>query len=307
MRTLLERLKARMRFKRKPAPFWVKGPAEESDDILRGLAGFKGSTLFLGRYSVREVVAVLERRNFFKEAARRGFCPLDFELDSSAYPLQRLQIFAGTKSPDTVIVDLKIRETEFRPRPPEPPLPGLPPLAPFECLALEWLTLQNPLIGFSEHRPPLPGQAHPGLKLGHKVLDIFVYLARLLHKEALLAFPAYFHNALLFSRYFHFLNPHKEAEVMAIRHAFLHVPFKNLAWAVHLGCLRRSDGSTYEWTSEEQIHPLSRALRGYFDSRAYREAVKMFLQGGEYAIDWEAFERKQAQIPSLYGSDPGLV
>jgi len=296
-----------VKFKRKPKPFWVKGPGEESEDILRGLAGFKGSTLFLGRYSVREVVAVLEKRNFFKEAAKRGFCPLDFELDSSAYPLQRLQIFAATKSPEAVIVDLKIRETEFRPRPPQPPVPRLPPLPPLQCLALEWLTLQNPLLDFSENRPPLPGQAHPGLKLGHKVLDIFVYLARLLHKDALLAFPAYFHNALLFSRYFRFFNPRKEAEVMAIRHAFLHVPFKNLAWAVHLGCLRRSDGSTYEWTAEEQIHPLNRALKGYFDSRAYRDAVKILSRPGEYAIDWEAFERKQEKIPSLYGPDRPLV
>jgi hypothetical protein len=297
----------RLRLKRKPEPFWEKGAGEGPEDILRGLAGFKGSTLFLGRYSVREVVAVLEKRNFFKEAARRGFLPLEYELDSSAYPLQRLQIFAGTKSPEAIIVDLKIRETEFLPPALEPPIPGLPSIPPLRALALEWLTLQNPLAGFNERRPALPGQAHPGLKLGHKVLDIFVYLARLLHKDALLAFPAYFHNALLFSRYFRFFNPRKEAEVMAIRHAFLHIPFKNLAWAVHLGCLRRSDGSVYAWTSEVQVYPLNRALRAYFDSRAYRDTVKGLIRPEGFAIDWEAFERKQAQIPSLYGPGPGLV
>ncbi len=296
-----------MIFKRKPRPFWNKAADEESEDVLGGLAGFKGSSLFLGRYSIREILAVLEKRNFIKEAAKRGFCPLGFELDSSAYPLQRFQIFARKKSPEFLVVDLKIRETEFRPRPPEPPLPSLSPVSPLPCLALEWLTLQNPLIGFNENRPPLPGQAHPGLKLGQKVLDIFVYLARLLRKDALLAFPAYFHNALLFSRYFHFLNPRKEAEVVAIRHAFLHVPFKNLAWAVHLGCLRRPDGSFYEWTSEEQIHPLSRALKDYFSSRAYRDAVKALQRGPQYAIDWDAFERKQRTIPSLYGSDTRLI
>ena len=94
---------------------------------------------------------------------------------------------------------------------------------------------------------------------------------------------------------------------MAIRHAFLHVPFKNLAWAVHLGCLRRTDGSTYEWTSEVQVYPLNRAVRGYFESRAYRDTVKSLVRPEGYAIDWEAFERKQAQIPSLYGPGPGLV
>jgi hypothetical protein len=293
-----------VKFRRKPKPFWEKGPGEDSEDILRGLAGFKGGILFLGRYSVRRSSPSSRRNSLGRRPGAASVARI--RADSSAYPPAAPDLRRDEK-PDAVIVDLKIRETEFRPRPPEPPIPGLPPLRPLQCLALEWLTLQNPLAGFSESRPALPGQAYPGLKLGHKVLDIFVYLARLLHKDALLAFPAYFHNALLFSRYFRFFNPRKEAEVMAIRHAFLHVPFKNLAWAVHLGCLRRSDSSTYEWTSEVQIHPLNRALKGYFDSRAYRDAVKMFSRPDEYTIDWEAFERQQQKIPSLYGPDPGLV
>ncbi len=33
------------------------------------------------------------------------------------------------------------------------------------------------------------------------------------------------------------------------------MPFRQLAWVVHLNCLRRADGSVYEWQAEEQVYP----------------------------------------------------
>jgi hypothetical protein len=141
--------------------------------------------------------------------------------------------------------------------------------------------------------------------LSKKIMDTFVYLARLTHKDCLLAFPAFFHNALLFSRYFRFMNPEKEAEVAAIRRAFSHVPFKQLAWAVHLNCLKRKDGSVYEWRSEEQVYPLNKALREYFESRDYRERVKAAQKGLEFVVDREGFRKKAEGIPALCG--PGGI
>jgi hypothetical protein len=132
-----------------------------------------------------------------------------------------------------------------------------------------------------------------------KILDLFVYLARLIRKDCLLAFPAYFHNAVLFSRYFHFWDPRKEAEVLAIRRAFSHMPFRHLAWAVHLNCLRRGDGSIYEWTAEEQLHPLTRPLKEALDSRGYRELVKAGLKGAAFTIDEAEFERRSPEIPDF--------
>ena len=68
--------------------------------------------------------------------------PLDFELDSSEFPLQRLQIFHQKKIADNIIVDLKIKEGRFKLKD-KFALKFLS--SEYDFLFLEWLTLQNPL------------------------------------------------------------------------------------------------------------------------------------------------------------------
>ncbi len=285
-------------------PFSPGVPLVGEKEIFSVLAESKGSSLFLGRYSLNEVFAVMQKKNFIKDAAKKGLWPLDYELDSREYPLQRLQIFYKDKSPENQIVDLKIREAEY---PLKMRLEGLQAVLSPKSLILEWLTLQNPLDTFTENTIPLPGQTHPGLNLSKKIIDIFIYLARLTHRDCILAFPAYFHNALLFSRYFRFMTPEKEGEVFAIRKAFSHMPFKQLAWIVHLNCLKRGDGSIYEWRSEEQILPLNRALRDHFESRDYRDRARTAQKGLAFAVDREAFRARAREIPALCGSREILV
>jgi hypothetical protein len=240
-----------------------------------------------------EVTAVIGRRNFYKEARKRNLWPLAFDLDSSGYPVQRFQIFREACKPENLIVDLKVREGRLAP---SAQLQLDPAFYEFDFLILEWLTIQNPLLHFSARRPPLPGQKHPGLGVGKKVVDLFVYLARLLRKDGLLAFPAYFHNALLFSRYFHFLNPEKAAEILAIERTFPRIPFKHLAWIVYLNCLKHANGDAYEWKAEELIYPLNRELKDYFDSKSYKGRLKQALKTRGFTIDWDGYESKLDEL-----------
>lgn len=273
-------------FKREP--FWPKGSLLEEKDIFSEVAERRGTSLFLGKYSLTEVSAVLGKKNFFKEARKRHLWPIVFDLDSTAYPLQRFQIFYRDKKAENLVVDLKIREGMFYPR--EKGISDLS-LSELKCLVFEWLTLQNPLLGFSEKRPALPGQQHPGLGMSKKVLDIFIYLGRLTQKECLLAFPMYFHNAILFSRYFRFFNAEKEAEVLAIRKSFSQIPLKQLAWIIHWNCLRGKNNEIYEWKAEEQAYPLTKALKDYFESRKFKEKIKKSMKKFHFSIDWRCYEK----------------
>ncbi len=273
----------------KKSPFWREDSLFEEGEIFSTLEGKKGTSLFLGRYTLNEVIAVLNKKSFFKEAQKRKLWPLDFDLDSSEFPVQRVQIFYREKKPENMIVDLRVREKVFYPK---EKIAAYFPLSEYKFLLLDWLTLQNPLLNFSLEKSPLPGQTHPGLNLGKKVFDIFVYLARLSRKDGVLAFPNYFHNALLFSRYFHFLNPEKLGEVLAIRATFPDVSFKKLAWIVYLDCMRDKNGRKYEWEAEEQIFPLNKALNKYFDSKAYKEKVKESRAQLSFKIDWECYRKK---------------
>jgi hypothetical protein len=269
----------------------------QEEDILSDLNGDKGSCLFLGRYALAEVEAVLKKKNFFKDARKKKLWPLKFSIDGSEFPLQRFQIFYQKEDPQNLVVDLKIREGAFRPK---QQLSSSIPLPSFRFLILEWLTLQNPLQGSSGERTLLPGQKHPGLNLAKKVLDVFVYLARINRLDGLLAYPAYFHNALLFCRQFQFLNPEKQAEVLAIQKMFRKIPFKKLAWIVHLDCLKDKENDTYKWEAEEQVFPLNSALKTYLNSKDYSRQVKQSMKKFQFSIDWGCYEKKQDgqnQIP----------
>ena len=189
-----------------------------------------------------------------------------------------------------MIVDLKIKEGFFRPK---KKVGGSHFPAEFNFLILDWLTLQNPLQSFSPKKPALPGQNHPGLGLGKKVLDLFIYLARITKKDGIIAFPAYFHNALLFSRYFSFLNPDKEAEVRAIEKSFPDVSFRQLAWIVYLGCMKDRENKVYEWKAEEQVFPLNRTFKSYFGSRIYKKRMKESLRKFNFSIDWNCYSKKR--------------
>lgn len=261
----------------------------QDDEIFSSRVVDRGTSLFLGRYSLNQVAAALKKRNFFRDAKKRNLWPLVYDLDSSEYPLQRFRIFHMQKDPDNIIVDLKIKEGVYLLK---KKLALDFPISECNFLFLEWLTLQNPLSSFSAEKSPLPGQKYPGLGLGKKVLDIFIHLARITYKDGLLAFPAYFHNALLFSRYLYFINPKKTGEVLAIRENFPDIAFKQLAWIVHLNCMRDSDGKEYEWKAEEEVYPLNKDLKRYFDSKEYQAAVRESKKHLSFQIDWECFKKK---------------
>ncbi|MFO7866958.1 MAG: hypothetical protein R6V02_09145 [Candidatus Aminicenantes bacterium] len=264
----------------------------EEEDVFNNTAGDKGSSLMLGKYTIREAGRVLNKRNFYRDAKKRNLWPVEFELDSSQFPpIQRLLIYFQEKHPEKIIVDLKIREGVFTPKRPA----GFH-FSKFRFLVLEWLTLQNPRKKFSEEETPLPGQKHPGLNLGRKIIKLFIYLARLNHNDGILAFPAYFHNALLFSRNFHFVNPEKKAEVEVIRKSFPGLSFKPLAWAVHLNCLKDREGKTYEWNAEEQMLPLKKELKDYFESKKYKRRYQQALKEKQYTMDWPRFRKEMKKI-----------
>jgi len=263
-------------------------PLFEKGEILQDMSGVKGTSLFLGKYTIREAGAVLKKRNFYKEAKKRNLWPIDFELDSSQYPpLQRLLIYYKEKDPDNIIVDLKVREGYFKTKK-DFPLE----IKKSKFLVLEWLTLQNPLARFTGQKTPLPGQDHPGLGFGKKMVDLFYYLARLNKNQGVVAYPAYFHNALLFLRFFEFISPQKKAEVEVIRGTFNKMTFKELAWIVHLECLRDKEGGIYKWEAEEMLLPIDKRLDRYFDSKKYKKEVKKAKKELIFSIDWECFKKK---------------
>lgn len=268
-----------------------------TEDIFSDIAGKKGSTLLLGKYTLQEAAIVLKRRGFIKAAKKRKLWPIHTEVDSSQFPpLQRLRMFYKDNDPDNMLVDLKIREGNFKPG---TDLPAALAAKNYRFLVMEWLTLQNPLKRFSPERTPLPGQKYPGLNLGRKIVDLFIYIARLNKNDGILAYPAFYHNSILFSRNFFFLNPEKNAEVQKIRKSFPNITFKQLAWIVHLNCLRDRERKVYEWKAEEQILPINKDLNSYFYSQQYQSEVAKAENDLNFSVDWICYWDKIKQQPKM--------
>jgi hypothetical protein len=87
-----------MKDDRRKLDFGSGRPLVEESEIFSDLGYAKGSSLFLGRYTLNEVIAVLKKRGFLREAEKRGLGPLVFDLDSFEAPLQRFRIFHRDKS-----------------------------------------------------------------------------------------------------------------------------------------------------------------------------------------------------------------
>jgi len=256
----------------------------------------RGSMLFLGRYTLKEVMAVLAKKSFSREARKKNLWPIKYRMDSADYPVQRLLIYWQEEHPDRVIVDLKIKEAEVRFA--APGQHGYR-LSPQRCLLFEWLTLQNPRLNFDDRHPPLPGQLKPGLSLSKKYWKYsFTWPAYKYRCPG--GFSCLFHNALLFSRYFQFVNPIKQGEIKAIRKLFSHLPFRQLAWAVYLGCLKDEDGRVYEWQAEEQVVALSESLKNYLESRIYRGNIKTCGKTAVFSLDRNLFQLKCREHSILY-------
>lgn len=265
----------------------------EQEDLFADLAGKQGTTLFLGKYTYRQAGRVMQKRNFVKDAKDLKIWPIKVKIDSTQFPpLQRLQMFTQDTIPENLVVDLKIKECSFALK----TNLGFKFASPgYDFLVIEWLTLQNPTRKFSRAKTPLPGQKHPGLGVGKKVIDLFAYLARLNGNDGIMVYAAFFHNALLFLKEFKFVNPEKQGEVQAIRQAFADVPFKQLAWIVNLNCLKDNDGKIYEWKAEEMVHPRNRELSAYFDSKIYKGKVKEVQDRLNFTVDWTLFQKRLRQ------------
>ncbi|MCK7518152.1 MAG: hypothetical protein MZV64_10725 [Ignavibacteriales bacterium] len=280
-------------------PFWKDAPLVDENEIFSELHVKRGSSLFLGRYSLNEVLAVLNKKGFLKEARKRFLWPLAYEFDSSEYPLQRLQIYLRDPDPENIIVDVKLKECEFVPRetaagpanlPPaevaglrmaDPPEPAgqeggavLAPARPDPSRAVDALEDHGPV---RLHRPSDPQGLPPGLP------------GLLPQRRPVLALLPLLEPAS------------RRREVLAIRRTFSHMPFRQLAWVVHLNCLRRADGSVYEWQAEEQLYPMTRPLKDYFDSRRYREVVKARLKSWNSPSTGPNSRGDPADIPTFCG------
>lgn len=244
------------------------------DDLVAGLFGREQrNDHFLNFYSYEGAKLAFERYGFFALLRDKGFEPL-LRVDVSNPDEHRLRIYDRLAEPGQLLIELAIgfRDVE------------LPDGVACRTLFINWLLMQNPRDRFSSGRPPLPDQEHPGLGL----FPHFGYLIRLmalrLGCDGLLNHPAHFHNAVLYGRFFHFVDPVVEGRFRALERDLEGLALTAATEAIAAGRVAEADGTTVQWKPAAQVAPITNHARAWFASDRYTTTVERVRQSHRFSV-----------------------
>ena len=214
----------------------------DPEDLMPGIAP---RHRLLGFYSRHGIELALERYGVFKRLKQRGFDDLHVEFDLQPTEGDRLRV--SSRAFDEPLIEVRLRRDRVA-------------LPPFELLFIEWLQLQNPAATFSDRRPRLPGQRHPGLGTLREVVSLLVLACERLELDGLGFIPAAYHLAARTLRRFVFADPWHEARFRALRRALSHLPLNQGEAVLAERQLLDENGAPVAWEPSLMILPVSDRL-----------------------------------------------
>jgi hypothetical protein len=262
-------------------------------DELFGAHTDRGSPYFLGYYSPGGIKYALESYGVFEELRKRGFDELKLSVNTHDPYKQRIAIYYDKKDPRHLIGELVVKRKHITIYTPFPsPVNG----RNFEVIAVEWLCMQDPKSGFTAEKPRLPGQKHPGLGMGEMAMEMLIIMCRRLRTAGLLNVPEHFHNSQMYSPQFRYLNPVYAGKREAIvRDLMQQYSLSEISWAIDLGCVTENE-QPFEWFIGDQIIPLDRAIKEYFESNEYHQYARHITETHHYVLDETEWRQKKEQI-----------
>jgi len=267
------------------------------DDVLGDLEAKERQHLFLNFYSEYGIKKALEKYGIFNDLNKRGFHDFIIKINARDPYRHTLKAYFKQEDDDHLLGELIVRKKYFKARPIFPSdIVG----KTFCMIVIEWLTLQDPTAAFTIRRPPLPGQIYPGLRIGRKILGIFVNMSLRLKTDGLLNIPQYYHNAVFYSRHFHYFNPYTQGQFLAMQRDLKKYGLFKAAWAVELGCVyERKIGKPWKWFTDEQVLFVSKRLEQYFKSKEYHTRVQEAEKNHEFKIDEQRLIELMRKKPIL--------
>lgn len=242
------------------------------------------SNFLLGAFSKQGLMKVLEAFGFIRILNSLGLSKISIDLDTTDPHTHRLYAYDGTHISKNIICELVLKKGSLRFT--EGTLPNFPGRN-INLLQIEWILLQNPKKDFNSDRPPLPGQSHPGLGIGDRVMELVVIMTKRLSLEGIVNKPNFYHTAFMFTKEFTFTNPDNQAILHALSRDFLsQYSFYTLAWAIHFDCiLNENDYSTFTWNPGYMILPISKDLIRYFRSKEYQHEIQSLTKKYHFILN----------------------
>jgi hypothetical protein len=243
---------------------------------LLGAPDLSRGQLFLGRLEAEDLRRELEREGVLPRLRDRGYEEVVLRT-SCEDGEHRLRI--RPRGQRMSLVDLRLAETTVLVSEPVARRAGLEVLS---VLFNSWLSLQDPRATFTPEKPRLPGQRWPGLGLARAFYVLMTRWAQEWGKDAVLATPEYFHNAVFYAPVFRFLSPAEQGRFEALRRDLQALPMATASALVEAGRIRDLAAERpFAWRPGLMAAPLSEELRQVLvgqeygaSTRAAREAAR---------------------------------
>lgn len=244
---------------------------------------------FLDVYGDEGIRLALARYGIESALLGRGYDRLDIE--THAHDERHTLLISGRARGEDPgvhrLVELVVRRDRLVPT--EAPVPAL------DVLTVDWLLLQDPRASFSDERPRLPGQEHPGLGIGERVLELLYRVVERLELGALVTVAEHLHNAILYARELPFFDPAHHGRLRALEDLLLdreRLTIAEASWAVEWGCVRGADDAPLRWKGEAQLRAFSPELAAWLASPGHREAAERARASSRLTLDRAYFEER---------------
>lgn len=194
------------------------------------------------KFNPEEVETMLEESSLLNAVQKRGYPDAKLHLDVLNEYDNR--IYIRTKS-DQILVHLRLKVSEFQLKGDEEKFP---------MVYIDWLLTQNIKLNPKKLRKQLYfGQEYPGLGVLNELTEFIRLICRGMGSAGAFNVPEYFHDAVLFSRKFRFIDPEKEGMFRALVHCFRRVNLREISRKIHQGKILFEDGTPYQWRYGEMI------------------------------------------------------
>lgn len=264
-------------------------------DFLESDPQRRGTPFFLGFYSKSGLKLAFKKYGVFEELKKRGFTDVQLEINTSDPFQQRLCFYQKEKNKKNILIEVVLKRKHLTTY---SPFPSNIHGRSFEFLCVEWLAMRDPQAKFTMDRPRLPGQEYPGLRAGRLAAELLAISSKRLRLAGILNVPEFFHNAQMYSKTFHFLNPEFEGKRIALQKLLKNYRLADVSWAIDLGCIKEND-KPFKWFVSEHIMPLDRDLKNYFSSPEYQKTVKETAKKYNYTLDTRCWEMKRLKIKNF--------
>jgi hypothetical protein len=258
--------------------------------------GKRGCSFFLGYYSETGIKLALEKYGIYHILAQKGFKDVITHVDTMDPYKHRLVLYDGAKSKDRLVAEIELKkeyvtiDLPFEHKQKIKSIPGL---------AINWMCLQNFNESFTPERRRLPGQHYPGLGLAKHVVALLSIICWRLNIACILTTPEHYHNALMYSKIFYYIDPDSQAQFKALEAILGSYPLYKASWGVELGCVTDTvTGKTYKWLSDKQLVPLEKQLLKIYHGKKYSAYATAKCRQYRFYFDEMKFNQLYNQLSS---------